>query len=146
MTIIISTSYMNHAQITRGAEFLSWICHIQTISVRWICTSLAGLASITHAKPPKMKKHKICQHIMATKVDQILQVWVSLSDNLFKDMTMLCQISPHALSPGTSSLIGKHSTQTLSAQKVLSLDSSSRNRMNSTHQFVSKVQNNKGKG
>ena len=60
-------------------------------------------------------------------------------------MTMLCQISPHALSPGTSSLIGKHSTQTLSAQKVLSLDSSSRNRMNSTHQFVLKVRDNKGK-
>lgn len=82
---------------------------------------------------------------MATKIDQILQVWVSLNDYLFKDMTMLCQISPHALSPGTSSLIGKHSTQTLSAQKVLSLDSSSRNRMNSTHQFVLKVRDNKGK-
>lgn len=60
-------------------------------------------------------------------------------------MTMLCQISPHTLSPGTSSLIGNHSTQTLSAQKVLSLISSSRNRMNSTHQFVLEVQNNKGK-
>ena len=56
--IVISTCYIDPAQITRGAEFLSWICHIWTISVRWIGTSLAGLASIIILRFAKTSKCK----------------------------------------------------------------------------------------
>lgn len=137
MTIVILTRNINHAQITCGAEFLSWICHIQTISVRWVDTSLAGLASITHAKTSTYKSIKFANLSWLQSMSKPFKSG-SLNSTTTHSKPWPCYAKFHhiLIAPGYATTPHKH-CQLRSIVPQFGFEKQD----NSTHQFVLKVQN-----